>query len=281
MAGRLLGQGRAGAVPPGAARVLRAVRRAGAGAQRRVFEASAFAGPAEVSRTTIANYLAALEVTKVAHAVSGPTRATARASWCAPRRSTASTPASCEPSAGWGEMRQDDLGQLLEHYVLPAPRTGGPSTSGTGGRPTTRRSTSSSCAGAWRPSPWNASGGRTVEERICGLRRSGARIRTARASSWRATSIEPSTASCSPGRGCDTWHWTSWSAASRESWGWSIRPSPPGAPASRAPSTARGGTPLTRTCRSAAPCPRRPRRGRRRVGARPPAPPPRRRRAAA
>ena len=34
-----------------------------------VFEATAFAGPAEVSRTTVASYLAALEITKVAHVV--------------------------------------------------------------------------------------------------------------------------------------------------------------------------------------------------------------------
>ena len=48
-----------------------------------VFEATAFAGPAEVSRTTIASYLSALGITKVGHVVRPFARALDRARPCA------------------------------------------------------------------------------------------------------------------------------------------------------------------------------------------------------
>lgn len=82
-----------------------------------IFEATAFAGPAEVSRTTIASYLSALEITKVAHVVRP----------FSTRRSTelVHTPkvygfdtGFVRLLRGWGELRDDDLGILWEHYVL-------------------------------------------------------------------------------------------------------------------------------------------------------------------
>lgn len=82
-----------------------------------IFEATAFAGPAEVSRPTIANYLAALELTKVAHVLRP----------FSTRRSTEIVHAPkvygfdsgfVRISRGWGELRDEDLGLLWEHYVL-------------------------------------------------------------------------------------------------------------------------------------------------------------------
>lgn len=82
-----------------------------------IFEATAFASPAEVSRTTIGNYLAALEVTKVAHVIRP----------FSTRRSTeiVHTPkvygfdtGFVKAFRGWGELREEDLGLLWEHYVL-------------------------------------------------------------------------------------------------------------------------------------------------------------------
>jgi hypothetical protein len=82
-----------------------------------IFEASAFAGPAEVSRTTIANYLAALEVTKVAHVIRPHSGNRARELVRTPKVYGFDT-GFVRALRGWGEMRQDDLGQLWEHYVL-------------------------------------------------------------------------------------------------------------------------------------------------------------------
>lgn len=82
-----------------------------------VFEATAFAGPAEVSRTTIASYLAALEVTKVAHVI--PPFSTRRSTEIvhAPRVFGFDT-GFVKMFRGWGELRNEDLGLLWEHYVL-------------------------------------------------------------------------------------------------------------------------------------------------------------------
>jgi uncharacterized protein len=82
-----------------------------------VFEATRFAAPCEVSRPTIANYLAALEATFVAHVVR-------------PFSSRRSTEIVAAPKVygfdtgfvsyyrGWDTPRPDDLGILWEHYVL-------------------------------------------------------------------------------------------------------------------------------------------------------------------
>jgi predicted AAA+ superfamily ATPase len=82
-----------------------------------IFEATAFAGPAEVSRTTIANYLSALEITKVAHVVRPFSTRRSTEIVHAPKVYGFDT-GFVRAFRGWGELRDDDLGQLWEHYVL-------------------------------------------------------------------------------------------------------------------------------------------------------------------
>ena len=82
-----------------------------------VFEATAFAGPAEVSRTTIASYLSALEITKVAHVVRPFSTRRSTELVHAPKVYGFDT-GFVRVLRGWGEVRDDDLGVLWEHYVL-------------------------------------------------------------------------------------------------------------------------------------------------------------------
>jgi predicted AAA+ superfamily ATPase len=82
-----------------------------------VFEATAFAGPAEVSRTTIGNYLSALEITKVAHVVRPFSTRRSTELVHAPKVYGFDT-GFVRILRGWGELREDDLGLLWEHYVL-------------------------------------------------------------------------------------------------------------------------------------------------------------------
>jgi len=82
-----------------------------------IFEATAFAGPAEVSRTTIANYLAVLEITKVALVVRPFSTRRASELVHAPKVYGFDT-GFVRTLRGWGELREDDLGTLWEHYVL-------------------------------------------------------------------------------------------------------------------------------------------------------------------
>ena len=82
-----------------------------------MFEASSFAGPCEVSRTTIANYLKVLEATMVANVVRPfsshrPTEIVA-----APRVYGFDTGFVCT-HRDWQRLRDDDLGPLWEHFVL-------------------------------------------------------------------------------------------------------------------------------------------------------------------
>lgn len=82
-----------------------------------IFEATRFAGPMEVSRQTVHNYLAAVEATRVAHVVR-------------PFSSRRTTEIVTAPKAyafdtgfvtffrGWRELRPEDMGALWEHYVL-------------------------------------------------------------------------------------------------------------------------------------------------------------------
>lgn len=82
-----------------------------------MFEASSFARPCEVSRTTIANYLGVLEATMVAHIVRPfnshrPTEIVA-----APRVYGFDTGFVCT-YRGWQSLRDEDLGHLWEHVVL-------------------------------------------------------------------------------------------------------------------------------------------------------------------
>jgi predicted AAA+ superfamily ATPase len=82
-----------------------------------VFEATAFAGPAEVSRTTIANYLAVLEVTKVAHVIRPFSTRRSTELVHAPKVYGFDT-GFVRTLRGWNEVRDEDLGALWEHYVL-------------------------------------------------------------------------------------------------------------------------------------------------------------------
>jgi len=82
-----------------------------------IFEATRFARPCEVSRTTISNYLGVLEATFVAHVVRPfsthrPTEIVA-----APKVYGFDTGFVCY-YRGWNNLRPDDLGHLWEHYVL-------------------------------------------------------------------------------------------------------------------------------------------------------------------
>jgi len=82
-----------------------------------VFEATHFAQPCEVSRTTIANYLKVLEATYVAHVIRPfsshrPTEIVA-----APKVYAFDTGFVCY-HRGWQDLRQQDMGDLWEHWVL-------------------------------------------------------------------------------------------------------------------------------------------------------------------
>jgi hypothetical protein len=82
-----------------------------------IFEATAFTGPVEVSRPTIANYLSALEITKVAHVIRPYSTRRSTELVRAPKVYGFDT-GFVRIFRGWGELRPDDLGQLWEHYVL-------------------------------------------------------------------------------------------------------------------------------------------------------------------
>lgn len=82
-----------------------------------VFEATRFATPCEVSRTTIANYLNVLEATRVAHVVR-PFSANANAEiTSAPKVFGFDTGFVCH-YRGWDALRPEDRGILWEHLVL-------------------------------------------------------------------------------------------------------------------------------------------------------------------
>ncbi len=82
-----------------------------------IFEATAFAAPVEVSRTTIANYLSVLELTKVAHVVRPFSSRRATEITHTPKVYAFDT-GFVAAFRGWNELRGEDLGQLWEHYVL-------------------------------------------------------------------------------------------------------------------------------------------------------------------
>jgi hypothetical protein len=82
-----------------------------------IFEATAFAGPAEVSRPTITNYLSALEITKVAHVIRPFSTRRSTEIVRAPKVYGFDT-GFVRVFRGWGELRDEDLGPLWEHYVL-------------------------------------------------------------------------------------------------------------------------------------------------------------------
>ncbi len=81
------------------------------------FEATAYAGPCEASRPTIATWLGVLEATKVARVVRPFSTRRAREVVATPRVYAFDTGFVAE-YRGWHEPRPDDLGILWEHYVL-------------------------------------------------------------------------------------------------------------------------------------------------------------------
>jgi predicted AAA+ superfamily ATPase len=82
-----------------------------------IFEATRFARPCEVSRQTIANYLAVLETTFIAHVVRPYSTGKTSEIVAAPKVYGFDTGFVCY-FRGWDKLRTDDLGLLWEHYVL-------------------------------------------------------------------------------------------------------------------------------------------------------------------
>jgi hypothetical protein len=82
-----------------------------------IFEATKFAAPCEVSRSTIANYLAVLEATAVALVLRPFSSRRSNEIIAAPKVYGFDTGFVCA-FRGWTSLRPDDLGRLWEHYVL-------------------------------------------------------------------------------------------------------------------------------------------------------------------
>jgi len=82
-----------------------------------IFEVTRFAVPCEVSRTTVANYLAVLEATFAVHVVRPCAEGGRAEIVSAPRVYGFDTGFVCH-QRGWTELRPDDLGHLWEHLVL-------------------------------------------------------------------------------------------------------------------------------------------------------------------
>lgn len=82
-----------------------------------MFEATRYARPCEVSRTTIANYLSVLEATFVVHVVRPFSTRRSAEIISAPKVYGFDTGFICY-YRGWHSLRRDDLGPLWEHYVL-------------------------------------------------------------------------------------------------------------------------------------------------------------------
>lgn len=81
------------------------------------FEANKFSGPCEVSRPTIANYLAVLGATFVAHVVRPFSGRSAAEIKSAPKVYAFDT-GFVWYYRGWRELRPEDEGMLWEHFVL-------------------------------------------------------------------------------------------------------------------------------------------------------------------
>ena len=82
-----------------------------------IFEATRFATPCEVSRTTISNYLSVLEATLVMHVVRPYSKGGSSEIVAAPKVYGFDTGFVCY-HRGWSQLRQEDLGILWEHLVL-------------------------------------------------------------------------------------------------------------------------------------------------------------------
>ncbi|MBI5399446.1 ATP-binding protein [Candidatus Saganbacteria bacterium] len=82
-----------------------------------IFEATSFSEPCEVSRTTISNYLKALEETFIAHILKPFNRRKASEIIALPKVYAMDTGFVCYYK-GWSDLRNEDLGLLWEHFVL-------------------------------------------------------------------------------------------------------------------------------------------------------------------
>lgn len=82
-----------------------------------IFEASKFAGPCEVSRQTISNYLRVLESTFVFHVIKPFSTYKPAEITSAPKVYAFDTGFICYYK-GWEKLRREDLGFLWEHFVL-------------------------------------------------------------------------------------------------------------------------------------------------------------------
>ena len=82
-----------------------------------MFEASRFAAPCGVSRTTISNYLSILDATFVVHIIRPFSSHRAVEIVAAPKVYAFDTGFVCY-FKGWSQLRSDDMGLLWEHFVL-------------------------------------------------------------------------------------------------------------------------------------------------------------------
>jgi predicted AAA+ superfamily ATPase len=82
-----------------------------------IFEATKFAAPCEVSRTTITNYLSVIEATSVALVLRPFSTRRSNEIIAAPKVYGFDTGFVCA-HRGWTSLRPADLGHLWEHYVL-------------------------------------------------------------------------------------------------------------------------------------------------------------------
>lgn len=82
-----------------------------------MFEATRFAGPCEVSRTTINNYLNILDVTSIVHVIHPFSSRKSAEIISAPKVYVFDTGFVCF-FKGWHDLRDEDMGLLWEHFVL-------------------------------------------------------------------------------------------------------------------------------------------------------------------
>jgi uncharacterized protein len=82
-----------------------------------LFEATRFAGPCEVSRGTISNYLGVLESTWVVQIIRPFSTRRSNEIISAPKIYAFDTGFVCH-FRGWDQLREDDLGILWEHWIL-------------------------------------------------------------------------------------------------------------------------------------------------------------------
>ncbi len=82
-----------------------------------MFEATRFAGPCEISRPTVTNYLEVMSATSVVHLVRPFSTQRSTEIVSAPKVYGFDT-GFVRHYRGWNELRPEDLGNLWEHYVL-------------------------------------------------------------------------------------------------------------------------------------------------------------------